>query len=1108
MRPTRTLRWTLATLLAACMSSASPLTAQDSEDSEDSSDKTPQLDASAMSGLKLRNIGPALTSGRVIDIAVDPTDRSIWYVAAASGGVWKTENAGTTWKPIFDKYGSFSIGCVTVDPHNHLTVWVGTGENNSQRSVGFGDGIYRSLDGGRSFQKMGLEDSEHIGMIVVDPRNSDVVYAAAQGPLWRSGGDRGLYKTADGGKTWERILEISDDTGISELILDSRDPDVLYAVAYQRRRHVWTLLNGGPESGLWKSTDGGMNWKKINRGLPSGDKGRIGLAISPQNPDVLYAIVEASGDAGGVFRSDDGGEHWSKRGDYVSSSPQYYQEIVADPFRFDRIYSLDTFLQVSDDGGKTWRRVPSEWMHVDHHALVFDPEDPDHLLAGNDGGLYETWDGGTNWRFFSNLPITQFYKLAVSNDEPFYWVYAGTQDNNTQGGPSRTTNVHGIRNSDWLITVGGDGFGPAVDPENPDIIYSQSQYGNLARYDRKTGERIDIKPQPAEDGPALRWNWSSALKISPHSASRLYFGAQILFRSEDRGNSWRPVSPDLSRNLDRNQLKIMGRVWSVDAVAKNRSTSPYGTIVALAESPLVEDLLYVGTDDGLIQVTEDGGETWRRIERLAGVPDTAYISDLEASWHDENTVYATVDNHKRGDFRPYVLRSTDRGRSWQSIAGDLPERGTAYTIVQDDETAELLFVGTEIGIWFTVDGGEKWVQLKGGMPTIAVRELEIQRRENDLVAASFGRGFFILDDYSPLRELAGQTDELLETEAHIFAVKTAWMYVEARPLGGGEKASQGAGFFTAPNPPFGATFTYYVKETLQTRQERRQKREGELAKEGQDVVYPPWDSLKAEDREEKPALFLVVRDEEGNVVRRIDGSAKRGVHRATWDFRYPAYTAGGQGGRRGPGGQGPRGPMAVPGRYTVSLEKIEDGVTTQWVGPTPFEAQPLGLPALPPADREAVLAFQRQTGELLRAVTAASGASRDAADRLQEIKKAIQNWPAADPALREEARALELRLMDLGEALTGDRTKPRRSEPGMPGIVARVQQIVRGHWSTTSAPTETHRRNLEIASEAFACVVGDLKRLIETDLPALEARLDEAGVPWTSGRKIPAWPPR
>jgi photosystem II stability/assembly factor-like uncharacterized protein len=1080
----------LSCWVVASLSLPAVLSAQEEEDSG-----PPKLNSALLSGLKFRNIGPALMSGRVIDIAVDPTDRSTWYVAIASGGVWKTTNAGTTWQPIFDKYGSYSIGAVAVDATRPLTVWVGTGENNSQRSVGYGDGLYKSVDGGRRFSKVGLENSEHIGMIAIDPRNSDVVYVAAQGPLWAPGGDRGLYKTLDGGDTWERVLHISENTGVSEVHFDPRDPDVLYAVAYQRRRHVWTLINGGPESGIHKSSDAGATWKKINRGLPSGDQGRIGMAVSPVDPDVLYAVVEAANEKSGFYRSADAGEHWSKQGDYVSGSPQYYQEIFADPHKFDRIYSMDTRFMQSEDGGKTFTRVGEEWKHVDNHALYIDPDDAEHLIIGCDGGLYETFDRGQSYRFFPNLPVTQFYKVAVDNATPFYHVYGGTQDNNTQGGPSRTNNVHGIRNSDWFVTVGGDGFDPAVDPENPNIVYSQWQYGGLVRFDRQTGERIDIKPRAAREGPPLRWNWDSALLISPHSAARVYYAAQILFRSDDRGDTWRAVSPDLTRNMDRNTLPVMGRVWSVDAVSKNRSTSFYGTIVALTESPLVEGLLYAGTDDGLIQVTEDGGQSWRRIDRVSGVPDMTYVNDLEASLHDANTVFAVFNNHKRGDFKPYVAKSTDRGRSWRSITSDLPERGSTYTIVQDHVNPDLLFVGTEFGIFVTLNGGQSWIQTKGGLPTIAIRELEIQRRENDLVAASFGRGFYILDDYTPLRALSAAT---LEQDGVIFPIKQPWMYIEAGPLGGGEKASQGASFYTAPNPPFGATFTYFLRESLKTRAAQRQDREQKLARDSQDVLYPTWDALKDEDREEDPSVTLTVRDAAGNVVRRVEGSASSGMHRATWDFRYPGYTATSVS-RAG------RGPMAVPGRYSVSLEKWVDGVVTEIVPPTPFEVEPLGMPSLAPADRNAVLAFQRQTGELQRAVMGTNRAAEEAAERITGLKQVIEVWPNAEPALRTEARQLELRLMDLRERLTGDPTKPQRSEPAMPGIMDRVQTIVSGHWSTTSAPTATHRRSYEIAAAEFADVYGDLQQLIERDLPALEDRVEAAGAPVQVRHRLPRW---
>ncbi|MEE8191559.1 MAG: hypothetical protein V3T74_02365 [Gemmatimonadales bacterium] len=1084
----------LLTLAITC-SVAAPVFAQDDDDDDD---KPPELDSALVSGLELRGIGPALMSGRIIDIAVDPVRRSTWYVAAASGNVWKTENAGTTWKPIFDKYGSYSIGSVAVDPNNRFVVWIGTGENNSQRSVGYGDGLYKSLDGGRSFEKVGLENSEHIAKILIDPRNSDVVYVAAQGPLWAPGGDRGLYKTTDGGETWEQVLAISENTGVTDVHFDPRNPDVLYAAAYQRRRHVWVLLNGGPESGIYKSTDAGATWRKINKGLPKGDKGRIGLAVSPIDPDVVYAIVEATGDKGGFFRSQDGGENWSRQSSYVSGSPQYYQEIYADPHKFDRIYSMDTRMMVSEDGGKTFERLGNQHKHVDDHALVFDPGDPDHLIIGCDGGVYETWDRGKSYDYKANLPITQFYKLAIDNDTPFYNVYGGTQDNATQGGPSRTTNVHGIRNSDWYITVGGDGFDPAVDPEDPNIVYSQWQYGGLIRYDRRTGERIDIRPQPDADGPPLRWNWDSALLISPHLHTRLYYGSQILFRSDDRGDSWRAISPDLTRNMDRNRLEIMGRVWSVDAVAKNRSTSFYGTIVAVSESPLVPDLLYVGTDDGLIQVSDDAGASWTRIERVGGVPDMSYVNDVEASVHDSNTVFAVFNNHKRGDFKPHVYRSTNRGRSWRDISGDLPERGSTYTIVQDHVNPDLLFVGTEFGIFFTVDGGENWIRLKGGIPTIAVRDLEIQRRENDLVAASFGRGFYILDDYTPLRELS---DALVQQEAHLFPIKRALMYIQDRPMGGGDRASQGASFYTAPNPPFGATFTYYLRESLKTREAQRHGREAKLAKDSQDVFYPTWDELKAEDREEDPAVILTVRDAAGDVVRRIGGKTSKGIHRVTWDFRYPGF---------GPislTGDG-NGPLALPGTYTVSIDKRVDGVTTQLVPPTSFEVESLGMPSLPPADREAVLAFQRQTGELQRAVMGASRAAAEAAEHIEYIKRAIEVSPNVDADLRVEARSLELRLMDFREALTGDPTKGRHSEPEMPGIIGRVNTVVRGHWSTTSGPTQTHRRSYEIASEEFGAIVDDLRALIEVDLVALEQQLEAAGVPWTPGRGVPTWPPQ
>jgi hypothetical protein len=655
--------------------------------------------------------------------------------------------------------------------------------------------------------------------------------------------------------------------------------------------------------------------------------------------------------------------------------------------------------------------------------------------------------------------------------------------------------VHGIRNSDWFITVGGDGFDPAVDPVEPNIVYSQWQYGGLMRYDRATGETVDIKPRESREGPPLRWNWDSALLISPHSNTRIYYSAQILFQSDDRGDTWRAISGDLTRNMDRNTLPVMGRIYSVDAVSKNRSTSLFGTIVSLSESPLVEGLIYVGTDDGLVQVTEDGGANWRRIDRVGDVPEMTYVSDLEASLHDENTVFAVLNNHKNGDFKPYVYRSTNRGGSWTSITGDLPERGSGHTIVQDHVNPNLLFVGTEFGIFATLNGGESWIQMKGGMPTIAVRDLEIQRRENDLVAASFGRSFYVLDDYTPLRDLSAQ---LIQGRAHIFPIKTADLYIQARTLGGGEKASQGSMFYTAPNPPFGATFTIYLRDSLKTQRAQRQSREGEAAKAGEDTPYPSWEELKAEDREEDPVVVLTIRDQQGNVVRRIDGPTSSGIHRETWDLRYPGY------GPISMNSDG-RGPLVVPGNYTVEIHKRVGDVTTELVPATPFQVEILGTPTLPPTDREALLAFQMQVGELQRVVQGAGRVASEAEEQISFIKRAIEVSPQVDTDLLNEARRLELRLMDLQEALNGDRTLPRRSEAAMPGIQGRIRTVIFGSMSSTHAPTATQRQGYDIAAALFTDIYDDLKQLVEVDLPAFQGQLEAAGVPWTPGRGLPSW---
>jgi photosystem II stability/assembly factor-like uncharacterized protein len=1059
------------------------------------------LSSSSFTGLEFRGIGPAVTSGRISDVAVDPDHQQTWYVAVSSGGVWKTENAGTTFQPVFDGEGSYSIGCVTIDPSDSAVIWVGTGENNNQRSVGYGDGVYKSVDGGHNWKRMGLESSEHIARILVDPRDSDVVYVAAQGPLWSAGGDRGIYKTADGGETWKQLLGISEHTGATDLWFDPRDPDILYAAMHQRRRRVWTYVGGGPESGIHKSTDAGATWRKLENGLPKGDKGRIGLAVSPVNPDVVYALVEAAEEAG-FYRSVDAGASWTKRGTHTTSG-NYYVELVPDPADVDRVYSLDTFAQVSDDGGESFHWAGEDDKHVDNHSLWIDPADTDHLIAGCDGGLYESWDRARTWDFKANLPITQFYKLALDNAEPFYNVYGGTQDNFTLGGPSRTTHDHGISNDEWFVAQSGDGFQPRVDPEDPNTVYAQAQYGNLARFDKRTGESVDIQPQPEAGEEPARWNWDAPLIISPHSNTRLYFGSQKLFRSDDRGDSWRAVSGDLTRQIDGNQLEVMGEIWNADAVNKNQSTTPYGNLVSLSESPLLENLLYAGSDDGLIHASDDGGASWRQIEEFPGVPAHTYVNDIEASRHGQNTVYAAFNNHKSGDFAPYLLKSTDRGQSWTSVAGDLPERGSVYAVIEDPVKSDLLFVGTEFGVFFTIDGGSHWIQLRGGVPTIAVRDLAIQERAADLVLGTFGRGFYILDDYTVLRHVS---EEVLERDATLFPLRSAGIFVPSFPLGVPGKSFQGASFYAADNPPIGAVFTYHLSEPLKTLEEERHEREEKARKEKAVSPYPSWDELRAEEREEDPAIVLSVTDAEGRVVRRVTGPSGAGFHRVAWDLRYPAPhpVELAPSGPTLPWATPDKGRLAAPGRYTVRLSKRVRGESTALSEAQSFEIQPLTAERLPEADRATLVTFQAESGRLYRAVLGAVSVTGEAQGRIDHLKLALRDAPAAEPHWRDELDGIEAHLRELEIELTGDATRAGRNAPTEPSILGRIGRIVDSHWGTTTAPTQTQRRGYEIAASQFESLLPRLTTLIETDLVGLEERAESAEAPWTPGR-LPRW---
>jgi len=1063
------------------------------------------MNAATFSGLRLRSIGPAFTSGRVIGFAVDPENSRRYFVAAASGGVWKTTNDGTSWTPVFDKEGSYSIGTVVIDPKNPSVVWVGTGENNDQRSVSYGDGVYKSEDGGKTWRNVGLKQSEHIARIVIDPRDSNVVYVAAPGPLWKGGGDRGLYKTTDGGKNWTSLIKVGEYTGVADVILDPRNPDILLAATHQRERKYYTLIHGGPESALWRSTDAGKTWAKVATGMPAAELGRIGLAYAPSNPSIIYAQIEAGEGRGGLYRSTDNGVTWERRNN-SDSQGQYYAHLVVDPVNSERVYIMNVNISVSNDGGRTLATLPTRNKHVDNHEIWIDPQDNNRYLVGCDGGVYETFDKGENWIFKANLPIPQFYDVAVDNAEPFYNVYGGTQDNFSFGCPSRTRNAVGIVNSDCFVTNGGDGFYTRADPKDPNTIYASMQNGGLVRFDRRTGERVAIQPQPGKDDPPMRWNWDAPMMISPHSNTRIYIGAQRLYRSDDRGDSWRAVSPDLTRQLDRNKLPVMGKVWSVDAVAKNVSTALYGNISAIAESPKQEGLIYAGTDDGLVQVTEDGGKSWHKIDKLPGVPDNSYVQRIVASQSDAGTAYVVFENHQNGDFKPYIFKTADRGKGWASIAGNLPENGAVYALAEDQVDPKLLFAGTEYGLYFTAIGGEKWIKLTGGLPTIQVRDLAIQRRENDLVVGTFGRGIYILDDYTPLRNL---TPETLKQDSALFPVRNALSYIPAQPLGSNGKGFQGESFFAAPNPPFGAEINYFLKDPLRTKKQERQQREREAARKNQTAAYPNAVELREEAAEEAPAIVLTVTDASGKVVRRFDGPVTRGMHRVAWDLRTPAPVLANLPAARPGGGEGrdeeeeffyrgPAGSLLLPGKYTVTLAKRVDGVITALAGSQSFEVAAEGVSTR--EDRAAKAEFEEKVARVQRALAAAQQAATDARTRLDAIRRAIDATPALPPKLREDAINLEKRLDEINRELRGDPVMRERDEPTPESISNRVNSAAATMRLTTGRPTKTALDSYQIASDALASEIPKLRRLIETDIHGLEKQLDAAGAPPTPGR--------
>lgn len=1054
--------------------------------------KSDTLKSATFSGLKWRSIGPAFTSGRIADFAVNPLKKSEWFVAVASGHVWKTVNNGITFEPVFDNYGPYSIGCVVIDPNNPNIVWVGTGENNHQRALGYGDGVYKSVDGGGSFQNMGLKESRQIGKILIDPLNSNVVYVAAEGSVWGPGGDRGLYKTTDGGKTWKKILEISENTGVNNVIMDPRDPNVLYASSEQRRRHVFTKIGGGPETAIYKSTNAGETWDKLTNGLPGADMGGIGLAISPVNPDIIYAIIEAADDAGGFFRSTNRGESWQKMSGHFAQG-QYYNEIYCDPKDPDKVYSVETVSQYTEDGGSTWRPVGNNKRHVDDHALWIDPDDTKHFLIGGDGGIYETYDGGKEFLFKSNLPVTQFYRVQVDNSEPFYYVYGGTQDNNSMGGPSRTIN-DGVISDDWFVTNGGDGFWSQIDPVDPNIVYAESQYGGMVRYDRKSQEAIDIRPEPRKGEDSYKWNWNTPLLLSHHSHTRLYCAANKVFRSDDRGNTWQVISDDLTAGIDRNTWPVMGKYWPGNAVAKDISTSLFGTIISLEESPLKDGLLFAGTDDGLVRITDNGGQSWSKVSSFPGVPENTYVSDILASKFDENVVFASFDNILRDDFKPYILKSTDKGKTWTSIAGNLPDKGTVHTIQQDFVNPDLLFAGTEFGCFFTTDGGKTWVQLKSGLPSVAVRDMAIQQRENDLVIATFGRGFYILEDYTPLRTFK---KEILDQQGYIFPVKDALMYLQS-----GVKDSQGATYFVAKNSEVGAVFTYYVNDVPKTLKEQRLEKEKELFKASKPIPMPSDSLLRAENSEISPYITFTVTDETGNIVRTIRKSPSKGIQRINWDMRYQSVRSAKSGEKFDPLAGSWGYILAMPGTYSVTMSLTTKGETKQIAGPVKFVCKTLNNTSLPAADRAAVVAFHKKVADLTRVMGGTEDYAQMLYERCNNIAQSLQGTPGAPAELVTNALNIASQLDVILNKQFNRKSNVPSDEENPPAPVPlnnRLGKIAWAAWGSTGAPTQTQQDAFNILMDEFPPVYEQVKKIGQVDVPALEAELQKLNSPVIPG---------
>ena len=1044
-------------------------------------------DTSAIyNGLKFRSIGPALMSGRISDIIIHPKNENIWYVSAGSGGVWVTQNSGTTWESIFEGQKSYSIGCISLDPQNPNIIWVGTGENVGGRHVGYGDGIYKSLDGGKTWQNMGLNKSEHLSKIIIHPNNSNILWVASQGPLWSKGGERGIYKSINGGKTWKQTLGDNEWVGATDLLIDPRNPNVLYAATWQRHRTVAGYMGGGPGTAIYKSDDSGENWRKLQNGIPKSNLGKIGLAISPQNPDVLYAAIELDRRKGGVYKSQNQGASWIKMSDAVAggTGPHYYQELFASPHNFDELYLADNYMQVSKDGGKTFTRMNETEKHVDNHAVAFKKNDVNYILVGCDGGLYESFDKTKNWKFIDNLPITQFYKIAVDDAKPFYNVYGGTQDNNTQGSPSRTDNIHGIRNSDWFVVLGGDGHQPATEPGNPNIVYAQWQQGNLNRHDRLTGENINIKPYPQLGEKNERFNWDAPILVSPHNPKRLYFASQRVWKSDDRGNSWNTISEDLTKNIERVTTSFFGEKQKWNNAWDVRAMSNYSTITSLSESPIEEGLIYVGTDDGIIQVTEDDGKKWQKIkfENIKGLPATAFVNDIKADQFNKDIVYAVFDNHKYGDYDPYIYKSFNKGKTWKSISNNLPKNTILWRLVQDHKNYNLMFLGTEFGVYFTNDGGLNWNKLEGGMPNISVRDIAIQKRENDLILGTFGRGIYILDDYSSLRNFKNSN---YNNEAELFTPRDGYWFIQKRILGSKKKASQGDNFFVAENPPFGIEFTYYLNKKYLSQKEQRINKEKELEIKQSIISLPKWEKLENEINEIKPSIWIFIYSDNDNIIRKIKAKNNKGFNRMHWDLSSESINTISNKNIN----KADSGPIVCTGNYSAQIYKKIEGKFTAISKKMDIKIKPLNKQHSENISTSIVVEFWNKVYVLKSKTKDLSENIKDMKDEINLMIKAYERGRLIDEKIQIDLLNLRDQCLEIDQKINGSKSRSEIGEKNEYPTIWTYLWAASGSSNSTYGPTASHKESLTIANKIFKELnfeLNSIKQLSVKILPKLE----------------------